>query len=271
MPEKLPQLRERISSRFKFLSWPLTVFDQSIELRKQDFPMKEEQKRTRFPIRALRYWWVTCAIHEEAKRFNRSMVIADIGCGNGALKRFSPNTKGDHWIGMDLQDNLHANQRDLALASYDELVPCNLDSKIPIDKAALDIVICLHVLEHLPRPEFAMGELSRILRPGGIMLLGYPILPKGLALLRQWQFSRQLKSGKRKPGGHIQAFWPRRSRRLAEQAGLDLEFMVGSHLYRKSGSLLENYSFWIRLNQLWAALFPSLGREICIQLRNCMK
>ncbi|MBN1830737.1 MAG: class I SAM-dependent methyltransferase [Deltaproteobacteria bacterium] len=267
MQERQPSRRERINRRFKFLSWPLTVFDESVELRKHDFPLKEAAKKTRFPVRALRYWWAICAIQEETRRLGRSPIIADAGCDLGTLKRFSPDIKGSHWVGMDLPDQLRSNQKHLELARYDKLLSCNLDSGIPLSKSSVDIVICLHVLEHLPRPEFTIRELARILRPGGLMLLGYPVLPRGLAHLREWQFSKQLKSGKRKQGGHIQAFWPSRSRRLAEQAGLQVEFMVGSHLFRKSGSHLENHSAWIRLNQIWGALFPSLGREICIQLR----
>ena len=267
MQKTQPSLREKINRRFKFLSWPLTVFDESEELRKQDFTLKEAPKRTRFPVRALRYWWVICSIQEEAQRLSSPPIIADAGCDAGALKRFSPHIKGAHWIGMDLPNKLHSNQKYLELARYDELLSCNLDSGIPLNESSIDIVICLHVLEHLPRPEFTIGELARILRPGGLMLLGHPVLPRGLAHLREWQFSRQFKTGKRKLGEHMQAFSPGRSRHLAKQAGLQLEFMVGSHLFRKSGSHLENYSAWIRLNQLWGALFPSWGREICIQLR----
>jgi SAM-dependent methyltransferase len=267
MQETQASLRERINRRFTFLSWPLTIFDESEELRKPNFPLKEKAKKTRFPVRALWYWWAVCAIQEETRRLGRSPIIADAGCDLGTLKRFSLHIKGGHWIGMDLPTQLRSNQKDLELAGYDELLSCNLDFGIPLDESSVDIVVCLHVLEHLPRPEFTIGELARILRPGGLMLLGYPVLPRGLANLRGWQFSKQLENGKRKLGQHIQAFWPGRSRRLAEQAGMQVEFMVGSHLLRISGSPLENYAAWIRLNQLWGALFPSLGREICIQLR----
>ena len=267
MQKMKPSIGERISRRFKLLSWPLTIFEESEEIHKQDFPLEERAKKTRFPVRALRYWWAICAIEDEMPRFNHSPIIVDIGCKWGSLKRLSPHIKGGHWIGMDLPDQLSFNQKDLELARYDELLSCDLDSGIPLNESSVDIVVCLHVLEHLPRPEFTIGEMARILRPGGLMLLGYPVLPRGLAHLRQGQFSKQLKTGKRKLGQHIQAFSPSRSHRLAEQAGLQVEFMVGSHLLRQSGSPLENYATWIRLNQLWGALFPSLGREICIQLR----
>lgn len=263
MAEKAPSLWERVGNRFRFLSWPLTIFGQSDELRKSDFPLREEAKKTRFPIRALRYWWVACAIQEEVKRLGRSPVIADVGCGKGILKRSTPPIEDARWIGLDF----HLNREVLALVHYDELHSCDLDVGIPLSESTADIVICLHVLEHLPRPEFTIRELARILRPGGLMLLSHPVVPWWVVHLQMWQFSRQFKTGKRKQGRHVQVFHPGRSRRLAEQAGLHLEFMAGSHLLRKTGSRLENYSFWIRMNQLWGALFPSLSQELCIQLR----
>ncbi len=263
MAEKAPSLRERVGNRFVFLSWPLTIFKQSDELRKPDFPLQGEVKRTRFPIMALRYWWVACAIQEEVKRLGRSPVIADVGCGKGILKRFTPPIEGVHWIGLDV----NVNREVLVLANYDELHLCDLDVGIPLSESTTDIVVCLHVLEHLPRPEFTIRELARILRPGGLMLLGHPVVPRWVAYLCEYRFSRQCKTGKRKQGRHIHAFWPNRSLRLAEQAGLHVEFMIGSHLLRKTGSPLENYSFWIRMNQLWGALFPCLSQELCIQLR----
>jgi hypothetical protein len=30
---------------------------------------------------------------------------------------------------------------------------------------------------------------------------------------------------------------------------------------------LEDHRFWIRINQIWGALFPSLAQELCVQLR----
>jgi hypothetical protein len=46
-----------------------------------------------------------------------------------------------------------------------------------------------------------------------------------------------------------------------------MEFSSGTALIRKKGSKLEDYAAWIRINQIGAALFPSLGQELCMQLR----
>jgi len=239
MEEKKPSIRERINRRFTFLSWPLTVFDESDELRKPDFPLKEKAKKTRFPIRALRYWWAVCGIQEETRRLSRSPIIADAGCDLGTLKRFFLHIKEGHWIGLDLPDQLRSNQKQLELACYEEFISCNLDSEIPLSESSVDIVVCLHVLEHLPRPDFTIGELARILRPGGLLLLGYPVLPRGLAHIRQWQFSKQLKNGKREMGQHIQAFWPGQNVQLPSGPSRVARYSVWSR-----DRLLHMYCIW---------------------------
>jgi ubiquinone/menaquinone biosynthesis C-methylase UbiE len=45
---------------------------------------------------------------------------------------------------------------------------------IPVPNGSFDAVLCAEVLEHLPDPQRALGELSRVLRPGGRLLLTAP-------------------------------------------------------------------------------------------------
>lgn len=252
---------------FQYFRWPLTLFEESQELRKESFPLDTKTKATKYPIRALRYWWVLSAINDEMKSLDHPPVIADIGCDRAIFKRLLPKEGIDQVIGMDLEEKLVENKDDLELAGYDELKACNLDEGIPLPDASVDIVINLHVMEHLPRPEFAIKELARVLRPGGLMLLGFPVLPKQFAHIREKQFASQFKKGTRVLGQHQHAFWPSRARKLVEDAGLKVEFMLGTYLLRKRGAFWENSATWMRINQLWGSLFPSLSQELCLKLR----
>lgn len=45
---------------------------------------------------------------------------------------------------------------------------------IPVPSASFDVVLCTEVFEHLPDPVAAVTELSRVLRPGGTLLLTAP-------------------------------------------------------------------------------------------------
>lgn len=47
-------------------------------------------------------------------------------------------------------------------------------TKIPLPTASFDTVLCVEVLEHLPRPLDALKELSRVLKKGGTFILTAP-------------------------------------------------------------------------------------------------
>ena len=45
---------------------------------------------------------------------------------------------------------------------------------IPAPDASFDAIICSEVLEHVPEPTHALDEFTRLLRPGGVMILTAP-------------------------------------------------------------------------------------------------
>jgi len=49
-------------------------------------------------------------------------------------------------------------------------------SQLPLQNDSFDTVILLEVLEHLERPEQALKEIQRVLRPGGTLILSLPFL-----------------------------------------------------------------------------------------------
>lgn len=51
---------------------------------------------------------------------------------------------------------------------------CDITS-IPVPDNCFDLVFCTEVLEHLPRPDLALAEFSRILRPGGRLAITAPL------------------------------------------------------------------------------------------------
>jgi SAM-dependent methyltransferase len=47
---------------------------------------------------------------------------------------------------------------------------------VPFKDGAFDLIVCVHVLEHVPDDRQAMREMARVLKPGGMALLLVPIV-----------------------------------------------------------------------------------------------
>ena len=57
-------------------------------------------------------------------------------------------------------------------------------TKLPFSSASFDGVLCSHVMEHIPDDAAAMGELQRVLKPGGMLLLQIPL--RGAETYENW-------------------------------------------------------------------------------------
>lgn len=248
--------------RFPFLSWPLQPLREMVPPVPAGSLLDKHLGQAAYSVRLLRYWWAGQALAEEAARLGRPLVVVDLGCERGWLKFFTPAGAVARWIGLDW------NPRDDARkAGYDEVLHANFDEALPVASGEADAVVSLHVFEHLPRPAATLTEVARLLRPGGIFLGGAPTMPDWLARQRERYFRKKLEAGELVPGGHITVLSPDRWKNLAHDTGLEIEFATGSHAIRMTGSGLENSRLWVRLNQLWGGLFPSLGSECYLRAR----
>jgi SAM-dependent methyltransferase len=48
--------------------------------------------------------------------------------------------------------------------------------KLPFANVSMDVVACFQVLEHLRQPDLAIGEINRVLKPGGYACIATPNL-----------------------------------------------------------------------------------------------
>ena len=261
--KNLNWLGSKFRRRFRFLLWPAEPFSERV-LHCSEHIIKPADRNVRFPFRLMRYWWTSCALQDEARRLGQPITVFDMGCGKGILRKYVGNSVRARWIGLDMK----LDRALVAEAVYDDLYACDFDKPLPVADSAADVVVFHHVLEHTPRPAFTLSELARVLRPGGVLLAGSPVAPRWIAQGREWLLRRQFRQGKRQPGDHIHCFWPGRWAELIRSAGLDLELLTGAYLLRWAGNPLENTQWWLRLNQLWGALFPSLGGEVYLMARS---
>lgn len=238
------------------------------EIRKPDFQMASSAKSRAYPIRAIRYWWVCQAMASELAG-KPNAVIADMGAGHGQMRRYCAGSMANisvkfpfdsqRWIGLD-----KVCSSELSGAGYQRLVECDFDRPLPLQNDSVDMLICIHVMEHLPRPEFTMSEIARVLKPGGIFCGGSPTAPAAVSYFLHRYLRHKMRNGTTGPNGHINSLSPGDWKRLAEDAGLKLDLLSGSHFMRLSGSRLEDSKAWAVSNLLWGGLFPSLGSEVYV-------
>lgn len=104
--------------------------------------------------------------------------VLDVGCGRGFLLE-AFRRRGWRTHGTELDDRSAAHAREVLRLEV-ETGPVD-DARWP--DAHFDAVAIWHVLEHLSEPELAILRARRILRPGGVLMIGVPNFASPEALL----------------------------------------------------------------------------------------
>lgn len=127
------------------------------------------------------YEWTTFGdIHEEDEAFWRTYVkdvplaellgklALDVGCGKGRYAVFTARHVG-HLIALDGSRAVEAASRNLSDENASVVRADLLD--LPFGDEYFDFVQCLGVLHHLESPVSGFESVSRVVRPGGLLLL----------------------------------------------------------------------------------------------------
>lgn len=112
--------------------------------------------------------------------------ILDVGCGGGFLA--NELAQADYQVtGVDLSEPSLEQARTLDLTKSVRYLKADAYA-LPFSTASFDVVTCLDFLEHVSKPEQVIKEISRVLRPGGLLVyhtfnrnpLSYLIAIKGV-------------------------------------------------------------------------------------------
>ncbi len=148
--------------------------------------------------------------------------VLDMGCGAGR-HAFEMYRRGADVVAFDRDADELSGVRDLFVAMREAgEVPEGAEADVkegdalalPFADHEFDRVVAAEVLEHIPADIQALGELTRVLRPGGTIAL---TVPRWLPEIICWQLSEDYHNT---PGGHIRIYTDKELVTKAEATGL---------------------------------------------------
>lgn len=202
--------------------------------------------------------------------------VLDVGCGDGV--RYAPMLlkAGIDLYGVEISPQAVA----MATANGIKAQCVDLSQPLPFETASFDRVMCLEVLEHLIDPEYAVREIRRVLKPGGMFLVSVPNVGQWrrrveLLLLGRFDAGGTPMTGKAAPwrDPHIRFFsaWSLRQMlilsgfRLVRQGGVLTEFFQCAPILRNITR--PKFMRPVSLGIEWiGSKFPSLLSEQLIAL-----
>jgi ubiquinone/menaquinone biosynthesis C-methylase UbiE len=125
------------------------------------------------------YWWfvarrrLAASLFAEVTYGIERPLLLDLGCGTGAL--LDDLAHAATVVGADFSPDALAFCRARSEASGSRHRLARADARaLPFATDAFDCVTALDIIEHLDRDRDALGEIRRVLRPGGHLLATVP-------------------------------------------------------------------------------------------------
>ncbi len=105
--------------------------------------------------------------------------VLDLGCGDGRFLQKLRKIEGDTELyGLDISENMIEAGRERGIPR------CTLEvgdaENLPYEDHSLDRIYCLNSFHHYPNPQRVAEEIGRVLRPGGVLVIGEVYVLPGL-------------------------------------------------------------------------------------------
>ena len=229
-----------------------------------------EESPTQYPLEKARYLTMASYIHEESLKLNRPVTVLDIGCHEGMMLLYcQKNGSKVEFHGMDIsQERLStALKRGYQSVALQDI----RNYPFPFPDGFFDVVVCSHILEHLEHPEKVLQELNRIMKKGGLFIVGVPIgLPPGILWRRHivpLYNPAQRKKVVLRRFGHVSFFTLPGLKKLLQNHGFVTEIARGDYLFRSRKLFLENFKWWFDFNQWYGRVFPGHLGHVTVKSR----
>ncbi len=204
---------------------------------------------------------VTDMIKQEvAKNVTKDIKFIDLGCKDGYLLDKAKELSLDVY-GCDISDSVIKvlDKQDFNMKKVD------LEKTLPYKDKTFDIITCLQVIEHLTNPEHLIEEISRILKPDGLLILSTPNLasigsrlrllfglyPHQLSPCEKWHF-----------GNHYRLFTVPALKVVLERNKFTIEQVRGTEIYFNPNSWKKGFH-----STYLAKLLPKLAQRVIVVCR----
>ncbi len=97
-------------------------------------------------------------------------LVLDAGCGTGEFSRLA-SAQGARVVAFDLGCGLVSQAQGKASDLWGVVGDL---TDAPFSEGVFDYIICSETLEHTATPQRAVGELCRLLKPGGVLVITVP-------------------------------------------------------------------------------------------------
>lgn len=161
--------------------------------------------------------------------------ILDVGCGEGiTLEKLLHKFPDRNILGID-----HTAEKVRICEQHQLPVRCGNAYELDFEDHSVDCCLFMEVIEHLDDPQRALGEIHRVLRRGGLLLLLFPndLLFKAARLVF-FKFKEAFA-----PSGHVKQWTPVEMRGIVERAGFEVQEV----------NCLPFYFWWCSLHCLMVA------------------
>jgi len=107
----------------------------------------------------------------EALQLGAEDRLLDVGCGTGAACRSAASVTASV-VGIDLSPEMVRQAREFASGLANVHFEIADSEHLPFDDGAFTAVVCSNSFHHYPDPGRAVREMTRVLAPGGRLVLG---------------------------------------------------------------------------------------------------
>lgn len=225
-----------------------------------------ERSSCRYRLTLARYASIAEFLAREFALSRRHLKLLDVACGQGRLILYGP-FPGLDFCGIDASRSSLATARE---RGYAHVVEGNVAHRLPFPGETFDVIVLSHILEHLSQPQTLVAEAFRMLRPGGLLVVGVPICLWWTRLLRihlvPLLFPEKRPDVLAARSGHVQFFTLPALKNLLEP--FRIEDIRGFRFFSAGRYLpLENWRWFYRLNAAWGKACPRLTSEVNVIAR----